>query len=129
MTGPTLLSTFGLFSFLPVGFPLVISLVWYLITSCYAIEGFLNWYYNVYFVTSQRVIDVDFFNLIDKKVSDAEISKIQDVSYSTAGVVGTMLDFGDIRIQTAAEIPEFKFELVPNPERVTKIIDDLMTKI
>jgi len=129
LTGPTLLGIFGVFSLLPVGFSLVLSLVWYLITSCYAIEGFLSWYYNVYFITNQRIIDVDFFNLIDKRVSDAEITKIQDVSYSTNGVLGTMLDFGDVFVQTAAEISEFKFELVPSPDKVAKIIDDLMEKV
>jgi len=129
LTCPTLLGIFGIFSLLPINFSLVLSLVWYLITSCYAIEGFLSWYYNVYFVTNQRIIDVDFFNLIDKRVSDAEITRIQDVSYSTNGFIGTMLDFGDVFTQTAAEVSEFKFELVPNPDKVTKIIDDLMEKI
>jgi hypothetical protein len=129
LTGPSLLSAFGLFSLLPTGFPLVISLAWYLVTSAYAIESFLNWYFNVYFITTDGVIDVDFFNLVDKRVSEAEINKIQDVSYSTNGVLGTMLDFGDVQIQTAAEITEFKFEDVPNPEKVAKILDDLMDKI
>lgn len=128
LTGPTLISFFGIFSYLPTGFPLVITLLWYLITSAYAIEGFLNWYFNVYFITTNRVIDVDFYNLIDKRVSDAEIDRIQDVSYSSGGVAGTMLNYGDIVIQTASEIPEFKFEQVPSPEKVTKILDDLRMK-
>lgn len=125
LTGPTIIAMFGIFSYLPTGFPLVISLAWYLITSAYAIEGFLNWYFNVYFVTTDRVIDVDFYNLINKRVSDAEIDKIQDVSYTTGGVARTMFNYGDVNIQTAGEIPEFHFEGVPNPERVTKILDEL----
>ena len=39
-----------------------------------------------------------------------------------------MLNYGDVQIQTAAEITEFKFELVPNPEKVAKILEDLMEK-
>lgn len=128
LTGPTLLEVFGVFSFLPTGFPLVITLAWYLVTSAYAIENFLDWYFGVYFVTTKRVIDVDFYNLINKKVSDAEISKIQDVSYSTGGVLRTFLNYGDVFIQTAAEVSEFTFEAVPNPEKVSKILDDLMQK-
>lgn len=128
LTGPSILSALGIFSLLPEGFPLVISLAWYLVTGAYAIEGFFNWYFNVYFVTTDSVIDVDFFNLVDKRVSEADISKIQDVSYSTNGVMGTMLNFGDVQIQTAAEIPEFIFEDVPNPEKVAKILDDLTDK-
>lgn len=129
LTGPTLLGVFGVFSYLPTGFSLVLSLSWYLVTSVYAIEGFLNWYFNVYFVTTNRVVDVDFYNLINKRVSDAEIEKIQDVSYSLGGVLRTILNYGDVFIQTAAEVSEFKFAAVPNPERVTKILDDLMRKV
>jgi len=129
LTGPTILSLFGVFSLLPIGFPLVITLAWYLVTSAYAIESFLSWYFNVYFVTTEGIIDVDFFNLVDKRVSEAELGRIQDVSYSTNGVLGTTLNFGDVRIQTAAEIPEFKFESVPNPEKVAKILDDLIDKV
>ncbi len=129
LTGPTLLSVFNVFSFLPTGFPLVITLAWYLVTSAYAIESFLDWYFNVYFITTNRVIDVDFYNLINKKVSDAEIEKIQDVSYATGGVLRTMLNYGDVFIQTAAEVSEFEFSAVPNPEKVVKILDDLREKV
>ena len=125
LAGPTVISLFGIFSFLPNGFPLIISLAWYMVTSAYAIEGFVNWFFNVYIVTTKRIVDVDFYNLIDKRVSSAEIDKIQDVSYTTGGVVRTMLNFGNIVIQTASEVPEFDFEGVPDPEKVTKVIDDL----
>ncbi len=128
LTGPSVLGLLGVFSLLPVGFSLVITLAWYLFTSAYAIENFLSWYFNVYFITTEGIIDVDFFNLLDKRVSEAELGRIQDVSYSTNGALGTTLNFGDVRIQTAAEIPEFKFELVPNPEKVAKILDDLIDK-
>ncbi|HTK03157.1 MAG TPA: PH domain-containing protein [Alphaproteobacteria bacterium] len=129
LTGPTLLGLFGIFSYLPVGFSLVISLAWYLVTSAYAIESFLDWYFNVYFVTTHRVIDVDFYNLINKRVSDAEIEKIEDVSYTTGGVLRTMLNYGDVFIQTAAEVSEFDFAAIPNPEKVVKILDDLRQKV
>ncbi len=129
LTGPTLLGIFGLFSFMPTGFPLVISLAWYLITSAYAIESFLDWYFSVYFITTKRVVDVDFYNLIDKKVSDAELDKIQDTSYITSGVIRTMFNYGDVLIQTASEVSEFEFEAVPSPERVAKVLSDLMEKV
>ncbi|KKU10266.1 MAG: hypothetical protein UX13_C0016G0023 [Candidatus Woesebacteria bacterium GW2011_GWB1_45_5] len=129
LTGPTLLDLLGVFSLMPVGFPLVISLAWYLFTVAYATEGFLNWYFNVYFVTDARIIDVDFYNLIGKRVSNAEIEMIQDVSYTTGGVLGTMLNYGNVLIQTAAEVSEFQFESVPNPEKVVKILDDLRAKV
>jgi hypothetical protein len=128
LTGPTFLSILGAFSLLPAGFPLVITLAWYLFTSAYAIEGFLNWYFNVYFITEIRIVDIVFYNFINKKASDAEVTKIQNVSYNSNGFLGAMFNFGDVFIQTAAEVPEFKFRSVPNPEKVAKILDDFMVK-
>lgn len=126
---PSILGKTGLISLLPAGYPLVIIMTWYLVTFAYAIEGFFNWYFNVYFVTTRRVIDVDFYNLINKRVSDAEIEKIQDVSYSTNGPMGTVFNFGSVLIQTAAEIQELSFERVPDPEKVVEILDDLRANV
>jgi hypothetical protein len=129
LSGPTLLGLIGVYEFLPTGFGLVLSLSWYLVTSAYAIEKFLSWYFNVYFITERRVVDVDFYNLVNKKVSDAEIEKVQDVSYQTGGVVRTMFNYGDVLIQTASEVTEFEFGAVPSPEKVAKILNDLMAKV
>jgi hypothetical protein len=129
LTGPTFFSILGIFSGLPTGFSIVITLVWYLITMAYAMESFFDWYFNVYFITTARIIDVDFFNLIHKRVSNAEIEMIQDVTYATGGVLRTLLNYGDVFIQTAAEVSEFDFLAVPNPEQVAKILDDLRIKV
>jgi hypothetical protein len=126
--GPTILNILGVFSLLPLGYPLFVTLAWYLLTFAYALEGFLTWYFDVYFVTSMRIVDINFYNLINKKVSDAEVTKIQDVSYTSGGFLGAMFNFGNVFIQTAADVQEFKFGTVSNPEKVAKILDDFMVK-
>lgn len=125
---PAFIKMTGILSLLPSGYPLIITMTWYLVSFAYVIEGFFGWYFNVFFITTRRVIDVDFYNLIDRRVSDAEIEKIQDVSYSTNGPVGTALNFGDISIQTSGESRELSFERVPRPEKVTEILDGLRAK-
>ena len=125
---PVVAKTFGVLGSLPAGFELIINLFWYLITATYALENFLGWYSNVYFVTNLRIIDVDFYNLIYKQVSDANIDKIQDVTYNTGGVARAFFNYGNVFIQTAAKVSEFDFLSVPNPAKVAKIIEDLITK-
>lgn len=125
---PSVVAYLNVLSTLPAGLSLVITLSWYLFTMAYALENFLDWYFNVYFVTNRRIVDIDFYNLIDKKVSDAEIDRIQDVNYTTFGVPRMLFNFGDVFIQTASEVSEFDFLAVPNPEKVVKILDDLMPK-
>ena len=125
---PSIIGMIGILGSLPTGLDLIITLSWYLMTMIYALESFLSWYFNVYFVTTLRVVDVDFYNLIYKQVSDANISKIQDVTYNMGGVARTVFNFGNVFIQTAAEVSEFEFEAVPNPDKVAKIIEDMITK-
>jgi membrane protein YdbS with pleckstrin-like domain len=125
---PSVARMFGVFSSLPSGFELIITMAWYLVTMAYAFENFLSWYFNVYIVTDMRVIDVDFYNLIYKEVSDANLNKIQDITYNMGGVSRAVFNYGDVFIQTAAEVSEFDFLAVPNPDKVTKIIEDLVTK-
>jgi len=122
---PGLLNFFPPAMVVPANFRLIGVLGWYLITSAYVLENFLTWFFNVYIITDERIIDVDFYNLIYKEVSEAEIEKIQDVTYKMGGVARTMFDYGDVLVQTAAEVPNFEFLAVPTPDRVVKILQDL----
>ena len=122
---PIALNYVPILDFLPQRYQFIAILVWYLLVAAYVLESFLFWFFNVYIVTTERVVDVDFYNLIYKKVSDADLTKIQDVSYNMGGVLRTLLNYGDVDIQTAGELPNFDFAAVPRPDRVAKILQDL----
>lgn len=123
---PLVLSIFPILSFLPSNFQFVAVLVWYLITTAFVLENFLTWFFNVNIVTDERIVDIDFHNLIYKEVSDAKIDKIQDVTYKMGGVIRTVFNYGDVYIQTAAEVPAFEFLAVPTPNKVARVLQDLM---
>jgi membrane protein YdbS with pleckstrin-like domain len=122
---PSLLGFFPFVESVPANFRLIGVLGWYLITTAFVLENFLTWFFNVYIVTDERIIDIDFHNLIYKEVSDAEIERIQDVTYKMGGVARTVFNYGDILVQTASEVPNFEFLAVPYPDRVVKILQDL----
>ncbi|HSX48989.1 MAG TPA: hypothetical protein VLE44_01905 [Candidatus Saccharimonadales bacterium] len=122
---PGVLKTFPLLDFLPARFQMVAILIWYLLTLAIAIQGFLSWFFSVNIITNKRVIDVDFDNLIYRKITDAEITHIEDATVQMGSVVRTLFNFGDIVIQTAAEIPEVTFDAVPYPDRIDKILSEL----
>lgn len=123
---PLLLVIIPIISFLPPNYQFILVLIWYMLTTAYILESFLNWFFNVNVVTDERVVDIDFHNLIYKEVSDAKIDKIQDVTYTMGGVLKTFFNYGNVYIQTAAEIPSFEFIGVPRPDRVAKVLQDLM---
>lgn len=122
---PSILSIFPILSFLPSNFQLIVVLGWYLITIAFVLESFLTWFFNVYLITDERIVDIDFYNLIYKEVSDANIDKIQDVTYKMGGVVRTLFNYGDVLIQTASEVPNFEFLAVPRPDKVATVLQDL----
>lgn len=125
---PMLLSFFPLLSFLPANLITAALLLWYLLVVAVVLEGFLYWFFNVYIVTDERIIDFDFYNLIYKEISEAKIDKIQDVTYKVGGVVRTLFNYGDVLIQTAGTIPNFDFAAVPNPSEVVRILQALRTE-
>lgn len=118
----TLLTPLGL---LPAGFQFVLILVWYLITSAFILEEFLSWFFHVNIITDERIVEVDFVNLVYREITDANIDQIQDVTVEVGGALRTLLHFGDVIIQTAAEIPKIEFEDVPNPDAVARILREL----
>lgn len=119
---PNLVKFLPVWEGVPLRYQLLGILFWYMVTLAYALESFLSWYFDVYIITDERVIDIEFNNLLDKKFAETKISMIQDVSSRVAGISQTMFNYGDVRIQTAAEIPELCFERVPNPDKVIKVL-------
>ncbi|MFA5895052.1 MAG: hypothetical protein WC851_04715 [Candidatus Shapirobacteria bacterium] len=115
---PTLLN-------IPAAYMFVGYLFWYLITFAYAFESFLSWYFNVYIITSKRVIDIDFNNLLTKKYSEATIDAIQDVTSAVIGAIPTVFNYGNVLIQTAAEVNELEFGRVANPEKIIKVLQEI----
>lgn len=125
---PLILNYFPLLNFLPANFQVIATLFWYLLTLAIFLQGFLTWFYSVNIVTDRRVVDVDFENLIYRKITDAKIGNIEDVTVAMGSVVRTIFNFGDVFIQTAAEIPEVEFLAVPFPDRIVKLLSELRLK-
>jgi len=125
---PVVLRSFPLLDSFPIRFQMMFVIVWYLILLMYIFERFLSWFFNMTIITDERIVDVDFINLTTKRVSDADLDKIQDVSFTNSGAIGAIFNFGDVLVQTAAEVTEFVFEKVPSPSEVAKILQRLRTE-
>jgi uncharacterized membrane protein YdbT with pleckstrin-like domain len=128
MVAPQFFLLFASLDFMPLRFRLMGILIWYLVLVGFIFERFLNWFFNVFIITDERIIDFDFYGLIYKEISDAKIETIQDVTYKVAGFFRNLFDFGDVFIQTAAQVPKFEFHDVPQPARVAKILRELITE-
>ena len=122
---------FGQISFfflLAKNFQTAILLLWYLIVVGYFLESFLTWFYNVYIITDERIIDIDFLSLIYRNVSAAKLDKIEDITTVSSGAIQSIFDYGTVQIQTAAENTEFEFEDVPHPTKVTQFLNEMLVE-
>ncbi|HOX96405.1 MAG TPA: PH domain-containing protein [Candidatus Woesebacteria bacterium] len=112
----------------------MMSMAWYCFLLFYVIEKFLLWFYGVYIVTNERLVDVDFFGLLYKNINVTQINRIEDVNYSQKGILSSIFNFGNVVVQTASEQRSddktegaaFSFVSVANPALVVKIISELM---
>jgi len=123
---PYLLSKSGIIAFLPSQFRIAFYLFALVLFIGAALRSFLLWFFNVYIITDERIIDVDFLSMIYKNISTAKTENIQDVTKKSSGIMSTIFDYGTILIQTSATKNEFEFDHVPHPARVAKLLNELI---
>lgn len=123
---PVLFSVVPFFDFLPDRFSFAALILWYLLVTGFVLEAALSWFFNVYIISDERIIDVDFLSLIYKNISSAKIDNIEDVTAETGGAIRSIFNFGTVKIQTAGASAEIAFEDVPQPAKVTRLLNELL---
>lgn len=123
---PSVFIFFPPYAGLPVNFQFVITIGWYMFVFGYALAKFMGWFFNIYILTDERIVDVDFKNIFFRHIATAKIEEIQDVSIQSSGSFETFFGYGSVYVQTAAEVAQFEFMSVPNPDKVGKILNQLI---
>ena len=91
-----------------------------LVTALYPMYEYLNWKNNLWCVTNLRVVDESgFFSRYSK---ESPLDKINNVEYDQS-IIGRILGYGNVDIQTAAELGETTYELIHHP----KLLKDTIT--
>ena len=81
---------------------------------------YINWKYNLWAVTNMRVVDESgFFTRYSK---ESPLDKINNVEYDQP-ILGRIFGYGNVDIQTAAEMGETKYQLIHHP----KLLKDTIT--
>ncbi len=91
-----------------------------LIGAIYPLYEYINWKCNLWTVTNMRVVDESGF--FSRHSKESPLDKINNVEYNQS-IWGRLFRFGDVDIQTAAEMGDDKYELIHNP----KLLKDTIT--
>ncbi|MFA9262468.1 MAG: PH domain-containing protein [Undibacterium sp.] len=124
---------FGSFSIMPMLFPewlgsesehfvtfirsSIILILW-----LYAFLIWIDYFFDVWIITNERVVNIEQKGLFVRTVSELKFSRIQDVTSEVSGMIPTILNFGDVKVQTASEEDFFLFRRVPDPYHVKDVI-------
>ena len=67
----------------------------------YGGREFFIWYYNVFIITNQRIIDMDQRGFFEKIVSEVPYENIIDVSYYVKGIGQSIFKLGTIKVKAS----------------------------
>ncbi|MDP2665157.1 MAG: PH domain-containing protein, partial [bacterium] len=96
--------------------------VWLLIWWTSAWGAFTRYFLNAWVLTNQRIVEIKQRRYFSHEVSSLFLTRIQDVTTNVTGVLPSLLDLGDIKVQTAAEDVEFVMHGIPHPAQMRDII-------
>ncbi|KXK26768.1 MAG: hypothetical protein TR69_WS6001000789 [candidate division WS6 bacterium OLB20] len=116
---------FTLWELLAPGAWLVMAAIYYVNIFSYVFARFIDWYFDIYLVTSERFVHIEFRILTGKFISEAPLKNIEDVSQQVVGLFPALFNYGDIIITTASERGKFRFESVPDPTWFRDVLTDL----
>lgn len=106
----------------------VYTLFYYLMVSSYVFISLLHWFYNVFIVTSERIVDIDYSDIVVHNIAVTSLTHVQDVNYTQSGFIPTFFNYGDLFVQTAGNEKNFEALSIPRPREATHIIGDLTGK-
>ncbi len=86
--------------------------------------SWIMWYYSVFILTNQRLIQITQKGFFNKSVVDLGLGKIQSTNYEVKGIQATLLGFGTIMIQTY--MGDLVVHEVHQPAEVIRKISDVL---
>ncbi|MEO5927739.1 MAG: PH domain-containing protein [Patescibacteria group bacterium] len=99
--------------------------IFFLYAWLFLFQNYIDYHLDVWIVTDHRILNIEQHGLFARTVSELRLYRVQDVTAEIKGFLHTMLDYGNVYIQTAGEKERFLFEDIPHPNQVTKMVLDL----
>lgn len=107
-------------------FLVIFGSVYYLIIATSIFNAWISYYYDLYILTNDMIIDVTQSGFFDRKVSQLSLLRVQDVSSKINGLFPTLFSFGDVLVETAGErVEQFLLYSVPNPQEFSSKVLEL----
>ncbi len=109
---------------------------YYLFLLTFLFGAWINFYYDIIFITNERIINVAQEGLLARKTSELSLNQVQNVSADVQGFLRTLFNYGVLIIETAGEGTSddptkpgiqgyFTIHDVPDPNFLARTISEL----
>jgi len=78
------------------------GVVWLLSGLIWLIYIFLDWHYDVFLVTDQHLIEIEWEGFFKRKTNRIRYTNIDNISYDAKGILSSIFGFADLSIITYA---------------------------
>ncbi len=107
---------------------LFITSLYYLCLSIMSFFIITDYYLDVWIITNQRILSVEQKGLFRRTVTELRYGQIQDITSDVSGLIATFFQFGNIRIQSAAEEERMILKQITHPIETRRVISDAYRK-
>lgn len=88
------------------------------------LPGWIGWWFSVFIVTNQRLIQITQRGLFHRSVIDMRLNQIQMINYEVSGIQETLLGFGTIMMQTY--VGDLVIHEIHHPAAIQKKLLEIM---
>lgn len=102
---------------------IVIAVIWALY---WAVRAYFTWYRyqnDRWLITNQRIIDSIRRHWFHHQIASTDLIHVEDMTIRKEGVLPTLVNFGDVRCQTAGQVENFVLSGIRDPGKVLALID------
>ena len=96
--------------------------VWLLVVWTGAWGAFTRYFLNAWVLTNQRIATIKQRRFFYREVSSLLLPRVQDVTTNVHGILSSLLNIGNIKVQSAGAEIEFTMRGIPLPEQMRDLI-------
>jgi hypothetical protein len=99
------------------------SAAWFLYWAFHAYFGWYRYKHDIWVVTNQRIVDSLKRHWFHHRMASADLVDVEDIALDRTGLLPTLFRFGNVRCQTAGELPNFLLAGIADPSSALALVD------
>ncbi|MEY4440971.1 MAG: hypothetical protein RLY49_597 [Candidatus Parcubacteria bacterium] len=108
---------------------IIILISWFFIVWNIAFVIWTNHFLDVLVVTNLHIIDIEQVGLWHRQISTVQLQKVQDISSKTEGIIASILNYGELEIQSAGSLTNFIVRGVQKPDLVRQKMNEQISAL